>query len=393
MNKAFTQSTLTKRLMLLGLGLCLHSGLVTAKTELVEIHLSADIHTTAPTSGGARLITRDDDILTYDFSTGLSDGTAFLGALDQSDLDAYHAADVCGQALFSVDSTAEIAGTVMRPADVFQSNGVKILDAVAEGIADGANLDAVSRVPGLCDLVVSFDVTVEIDGTVFRPADLVRFGAGSFSLYREGPDSGNLDAVHVLDAGSVLASFAAPVPNLGIGFTDQDVIEQAEAGGNWALSFQPSAIDPSWEPADTDALSAVRGPAPGNFSWANAEVEALESDGSVELDIERLGFSDGPVTVSYATADDTALGGIDYGSSSGGVAFSDGELLDRAVITLFDNGTMDGDRFFFVDLTAATNGANLVSPTRVRVLIRDDEGSLFSDRFESNQPRDLRGQL
>ena len=357
---------------------------VLASTNLDEVRLSSDIHTTFPVSGGGSLVANDDTITVISVVTSEANSSSPIGTLDASDVDGYHAADTCGSALFSVNSTAEIGGTVMRPADVFQANGLKILDAAAEGVADGANLDAVSRIPGPCDLVVSFDVTVELDGTVFRPDDLIRFGGGSFSLYREGPGSGNLDAAHVLDTGSVLASFAAPVPNLGIAFADHDVIEQTEAGDNWQLAFQPASIDASWDPADTDALYAVRGPIPGDFRWSSAQVEVLESAGSVNLDIERLGFAEGPVTVSYATANDSALAGIDFGGSSGGVAFSDGELLDHATITLFDNGTIDGDKTFFVDLTAASNGANLVSPTRVRVLIRDDEDFLFADGFESD---------
>lgn len=357
---------------------------VAAATTLDEIHLSSDIHATLPATGGGTLVVSDDAISVYLLASGQADGFNFVGTLDASDVDAYHAADTCGPALFSVNSTAEITGTVMRPADVFRDNGVKVLDAASEGVADSVNLNAVSREPESCDLVVSFDVTVQLDGTVFRPADLIRFAGGSFSLFREGPDSGNLDGLHVLDTGSVLASFTAPVPNLGIAFADQDVIEQVEAGGDWVLNFDPASVDASWEPADTDALYVVRAPIAGDFRWAKARVEVLEGAGSVSLDIERLEFAEGPVTISYSSADGTALAGIDYGGTSGGVAFSDSQFTGATSITLFDNGSVDGDKTFFVDLTAATNGGNLINPTRVAVLIRDDEDFLFADGFESD---------
>jgi hypothetical protein len=95
------------------------------------------------------------------------------------------------------------------------------------------------------------------------------------------------------------------------------------------------------------------------------------------------GLAEGPVTVSYSTADGSAAAGIDYGGSSGGVAFSDGELVDSAILTLFDNGTVDGDKVFFVDLTSATNGGLLARPTRITIRIRDDDDFLFADGFES----------
>lgn len=375
---------MSTRLLCIVIGLIMPVGSL-AKTDLNEIHLSADIHATLPDASGGTLIISDDEIAIYRLSSGDSITTSpspFAG-LDASDVDAYHATDTCGSALFSVNATAEIAGTVMRPADVFQDNGVKILDAATEGVADGANLDAVSRVPGPCDLVVSFDVTVGLDGTIFRPDDLIRFGGGSFSMFREGAGSGNLDAVHVLDTGSVLASFAAPVPNLGIAFADHDVIEQTQAGAEWELAFEPASIDASWDPADTDALYVVRAPIAGDFRWTTPQVEVLESAGSVSLDIERLGFSEGPVTVNFATANGTALGGVDYGSTSGGIAFSDGQLSNSTSITLFDNGSIDGDKTFFVDLTAATGNAVPISPTRVTVLIRDDEDFIFADGLEN----------
>lgn len=360
------------------------SALVGAQTPLDEVHLSADIHTTSPANGGGSLVADDDTASIFTIGTGLADSFAFLGTLDQSDVDAYHAADSCGPALFSVSSTVEIAGTVMRPADVFQDNGIKLLDAAADDAPDGANIDAVSRIPGPCDLVVSFDVTVELNDTVYRPDDLIRFAAGSFSRFREGSGRGNLDALHVLDTGSVLASFAAPVPNLGMAFTDQDVIEQPEAGDDWQLSFQPALIDGSWASADTDALYVIRAPIAGDFRWSTEQIEVLESQGNMSLLIERVGLAEGPVTVNWTTADGTAVAGVDFDGSTGGAAFSDGELMASVLLTLFDNAVVDGDKTFFVDLDSATSGAGLVNPTRVRVLIRDDEDFLFADGFESD---------
>jgi len=271
----------------------------------------------------------------------------------------------------------------MRPADVFRDGGIKVLDAAAEGVADGANVDAVSREPGSCDLIVSFDATVKLDDAEYRPFDLVRFDGVAFSLFRAGPGSGNIDAVHVLDTGSVLASFAAPTPDLGIDFADEDVVEQAEAGGAWQLAFEPAVIDASWDPADTDALYAIRAPIAGDFRWAEAAVDVLEGRASVDLDIERLGLAEGPVTVSYSTTEGTALAGIDFADTFGGVAFSDGQLTGSVQITVLDDANVDGDKTFYVDLISATDGAGLVSPIRVAVRIRDDEDFLFADGFEN----------
>lgn len=359
------------------------AGSLAAGTDLAEVHLSADIHWTLPAEGGGVLVGNDDAIAVVDIASGEADAFALLGTLDTSDVDAYHASDGCGPSLFSLDATTEIAGTVMRPADVFREVGIKVLDAAGEGVADGVNLDAVTREPGTCALVVSFDTTVELDGAVFRPGGLVRFSGGVFALYRQGPANADVDAVHILDTGSVLASFAAPVPDLGFAFADDDLVEQAETGGGWELAFRPASLDPSWAPANTDAVFVVRAPIAGGFRWQDASVEALEGAGSVQLTIERFGFDEGAVSVSWSTADGTATSGVDFGGSSGTVGFADGQTTANVSVTLFDDGNVDGDKTFDVDLDGATNGGNIVSPSRVSVLIRDDDDFLFSDGFES----------
>lgn len=368
---------------LISFALLASCGLARAATGLTEIHLSADIHFALPSDGGATLVAGDDAIAIYDTSLGEAQGVAFLGTLDESDLDAYHADDACGAALYSLNATADIGGTVMRPADVFRDVGLKVLDAAAEGIADGVDLDALARDPSTCDLLMSFDTTVELDGTVFRPSDIARLSGGFFSLFRAGPPNADLDALHVLDTGSVLASFAAPVPDLGFAFGDEDIVEQTNPGGAWELSFQPAAIDASWEPADTDALFVVRATVPGDFRWAAADVEVLEGQGTLQLTIERVNFADGPVTVSWSTADGSATSGIDFAGASGGVAFGDGETTRTIQLTVFDDAVLDGDKAFFVDLTSASNGGNITSPSRITVLILDDEDFVFADGFES----------
>jgi hypothetical protein len=96
-----------------------------------------------------------------------------------------------------------------------------------------------------------------------------------------------------------------------------------------------------------------------------------------------VAFNEGPVSVSWSTADGSAASGVDFSGASGSVGFSDGQTTAEVSLTLFDNESVDGDKAFFVDLISATNGGNVVSPSRVRILVRDDEGFLFADGFES----------
>jgi hypothetical protein len=355
-------------------------------TELDAIHFSGHIHTRLPNDPMTNLILSDDGIAQFNLNTGFADGVNWLGQLDSSDVDGFHFGDpgCVNDRLFSVETHADIMGTVMTPADVFTDFGVKIIDAAAAGVADGVNVDAVSRDPVSCDIVISIDVIAELDGTVFRPDDLIRWNAATgFSLFQAGNIGGNVDAVHVLPDGRALLSLDADT-DLGSMFAqDDDVIEQIPGGPGafFELAFSPRSFDDSWQAADLDAVWALPAPLFGDFRWTEVEVEVFENAGNVTLTIERINGAENGVTVNFTTVDDTAISGNDFGGTSGGVGFAENELSETVTIPIFDNGTVQGTRRFFVDLTA-TSAGDLIEPTRVRVLIRDDEDFVFADGFE-----------
>ena len=355
-------------------------------TALEAIHFSGDIHTQLPATGGGLAVQADEAIAEYSIDSATADAVLPLGVLDAGDIDAFHAGDPdCGtDDLFSVETFTQISGTAMSAADVFTNAGIKVLDASAEGIPAGVNVDAVSRDPSSCDLVFSVDTITELSGTVFRPGDLVlRTGPGNFALYQDGAELGNVDALHLLSEGRVLFSVDQRVELGAVTASDEDVVERIPGSPSpfYALAFSPGDTDASWQPANLDALWAQRAPDFGSFRWDDANVEVLENAGSLSLTIERIDGAEGSVSVTYTTVDDSAVAGTDYVADAGTAEFIENELTETVTITITDNAAVQGDRTFFVDLTAATEGG-LSAPTRVTVLIRDDEDFLFADGFE-----------
>jgi hypothetical protein len=62
-----------------------------------------------------------------------------------------------------------------------------------------------------------------------------------------------------------------------------------------------------------------------------------------------------PITVSYSTADASALAGTHYTSASGTVVFAPGETSKTIIIQTLDDGAADPTRSFTVTLTSAVN--------------------------------------
>lgn len=354
-------------------------------TPLQVIHFSADIETTFPGDGGT-LFLSDHGVLDYDFDAGFADGSNYLGDLGAADIDAYQdSSDGCGPRLFSVDITTDLGGLVVRPADIVNDLGSIVLDGSAEGIPDGVDIDAVSRDPDSCLIVFSIDVTADFGGATYRPGDLIGWDPGSgFSLYRFDNFGVDIDALHILEDGRYLVSTATDVDWGDVTASDDDVVEIIPGGpGSFqVLAFAPSSLDASWGPADLNALSAERRLFPGTIRWVDSEVSVLEDAGSISLDVERVGGSDGAVDVDWASAPGTATDGVDYNAGSGTLNFADGSTTFGVVVAPIDDALLEGDETFTVTLSNPTNGATLGSPSVITVTIIDDEDFIFADGFE-----------
>ena len=233
-------------------------------TSLATLFFSSDVTVDLDDA-----IANDEDIYESEFGVGLS--SVALGAIPAAaDVDAYHR-DLAGVHLFSFDTTVELAdGLMVGPGDVVRrrADGIQavIFDGAAEGLRRGVGVDAVTRAHNR-DLVVSFDTAVELDGTVFAAADLVRVGPGTagarvfshfFDAAQAGvPPSADLDAAAALPDGRVLISFDITVTTGGIVLADEDAGEYDLIAHTWDLNYDGSTHHAGWIAADLDALSIV----------------------------------------------------------------------------------------------------------------------------------------
>ena len=80
----------------------------------------------------------------------------------------------------------------------------------------------------------------------------------------------------------------------------------------------------------------------------------------------------GAVSVSYATADDTAVAGTDYQAASGTLSWGDGDATPKTItVPVLNRNLASGSTVFLVNLSAPAGGATLGAPTQEAVTVLD----------------------
>lgn len=113
---------------------------------------------------------------------------------------------------------------------------------------------------------------------------------------------------------------------------------------------------------------------PGSLQLAASSYAADEGAGNVSAGVTRTGGTSGPVSVTLATANGSAIAGQDYGALSRTVSWSDGDGSSKSVsIQILDDSAAEPQETFSVALSGATGGATIGSPGTATVTIRDDD--------------------
>ncbi|MCG7901572.1 MAG: hypothetical protein JAY60_04040 [Candidatus Thiodiazotropha weberae] len=113
-------------------------------------------------------------------------------------------------------------------------------------------------------------------------------------------------------------------------------------------------------------------PATGLLVFSASDLGADEADGLIEVTVERQGGSSGAAQVNYATADGTAIAGIDYQVASGTLMFADGELSKTFEITIVDDALFEGTETINLILSDAV-GASLGDTSTATISVTDDD--------------------
>jgi Calx-beta domain-containing protein/parallel beta helix pectate lyase-like protein/polymorphic membrane protein len=113
---------------------------------------------------------------------------------------------------------------------------------------------------------------------------------------------------------------------------------------------------------------------PGTVQLAASTASVNESAGTITITVTRAGGSDNAVSVSYATADGTAMAPGDYLSAMGTLNWADQDTANKTFqVTIVDDAVPESDETFLVTISNPQGGAALGSPATETVTIVDDD--------------------
>lgn len=133
-----------------------------------------------------------------------------------------------------------------------------------------------------------------------------------------------------------------------------------------------TATDPGRNTSEFAADVVADGPA-GAVQFAQATYNQSENGVNIQLQLARLGGTNGSVTVHYTTSNGTATAPDDYTASSGFVTFLSGQSSQFITIPIVNDTFNEPSENFSVTLDSPTGGAVLGSQTNATVTILDDD--------------------
>jgi len=116
-------------------------------------------------------------------------------------------------------------------------------------------------------------------------------------------------------------------------------------------------------------------PVPGTIEFSEASKTVMESDGSVDLTVNRTGGSDGIVAIDY-TVSGTASNGIDYTLSNGTLSFADKECSKTIPLSILNDKVVESHENVVITLSNASNGVSIGALSTTMVTIMDDDSMI-----------------
>ncbi|HEX6203677.1 MAG TPA: Calx-beta domain-containing protein, partial [Thermoanaerobaculia bacterium] len=115
------------------------------------------------------------------------------------------------------------------------------------------------------------------------------------------------------------------------------------------------------------------GNVPGNLRFAVNNVNVDEGN-TATVTVQRVGGDDGAVSVSFATANGTAVAGDDYVATSGTLSWADNDDDPKTFqVQTIEDGAVESNETINLVLSNPGGGAGLGAPSTATVTIRDDD--------------------
>jgi uncharacterized repeat protein (TIGR01451 family) len=147
---------------------------------------------------------------------------------------------------------------------------------------------------------------------------------------------------------------------------------------DFGIAIAPANADTTITGPTAETIGIVNTTQLSNVGFTPANYQVLEDAGSVTLTLTRTiqTLPDGTIpaiSVDFATANGTAVAGVDYTAASGTINWAAGDVSPKTItISVIDKSTIELDRNFFVNLSNASANAVITSAT-AQVIIKDTD--------------------
>ena len=272
-----------------------------------------------------------------------------------------------------------------EPNETFE---VHLSNNLGADIADGTGVGTISGNDAPSNLSIN-DVTVnEGDGIATFTVSLSSVSSGTVSVDYSTADG---SAIIGSDYTATSGTLTFMPGTLTQAFT-VDIQDDSDIEGNEAFNISLSnVIGPA---TITDGVAV--GTIVDNDSTSGPElliddISVNENAGTATFTVSLSSSGTSPITVDFATVDDTAttsakfLPAIDYQSTSGSLTFAANttELTQSITVNINDDFGIEGDETFNIELSNA-NGATIADGTGIGTIIEDDGTNLSSSLLSYN---------
>ncbi len=126
---------------------------------------------------------------------------------------------------------------------------------------------------------------------------------------------------------------------------------------------------------DSTGTSSTPAPEPDpELAFSDAAYSVVEGEAQALITVSRTGSTSGSATVDYATADLTALAGVDYTATNGTLVFADGVDSQTFSVPILDDGLIEGNETIALSLSGAS-GADLGALSEAVLTISDNDSN------------------
>jgi len=128
----------------------------------------------------------------------------------------------------------------------------------------------------------------------------------------------------------------------------------------------------TWDTTGVTSTPTI--PQPAEVAFSDATYSVDEAGVAATITVSRTGSTSGSATVNYATADVSAVAGVDYTATNGTLSFADGEASQTFSVPILDDALVEGNETIVLTLSGAS-GVNLGAVAEAQLTITDNDSN------------------